>query len=68
MLTCLGVTCNEACQGGGDRPRDRLRANHREGPGGLQGRAQLTANKLMRDTRLPLEWTAQRQRLGFPTA
>ncbi len=26
---------------------------------------ELTANKLMRDTRLPLEWTAQRQLLGF---
>ena len=36
----------------------------------LEGRQppELTANKLMRDTRLPLEWTAQRQRLGFPTA
>ena len=36
----------------------------------LEGRPplELTANKLMRDTRLPLEWTAQRQRLGFPTA
>ena len=36
----------------------------------LEGRQppELTANKLMRDTRLPLEWTAQRQRLEFPTA
>ena len=36
----------------------------------LDGRQppELTANQLMRDTRLPLEWTAQRQLLGFPTA
>ena len=36
----------------------------------LEGRQplELTANQLMRDTRLPVEWTAQRQRLGFPTA
>ncbi len=27
---------------------------------------ELTANKLMRDTRLPRQWTAQRQLLGFP--
>ena len=33
----------------------------------LEGRQppELTANKLMRDTRLPLEWTAQRRLLGF---
>ncbi len=28
----------------------------------------LTANTLMKDTRLPLEWPAQRKRLGFPPA
>jgi hypothetical protein len=34
----------------------------------LEGRQplELTANALMADTRLPLEWSAQRAALGFP--
>ena len=36
-IVIVGGLFDEASQGGGDRPRDRLRANRREGPGGLQG-------------------------------
>jgi hypothetical protein len=36
----------------------------------LSGRhpPELTARRLMGDTRLPLEWNEQRQRLGFASA
>jgi len=36
----------------------------------LSGRRppELTARRLMDDTRLPLEWNEQRQRLGFASA